>query len=457
MKRWLLLLLLGGCLKYEISIETVVRADGTCARVLSFLEKDDQETWRRLRPPGATYTVAGSDEEGITARAELKAGANPSGLRVLLENAKGEYGGADAVKDFPFAEGTVFVDRSDLVIGTLYTYRETVETAADPVYFRKAVPHWLDVGFRLLMETLRVKEPGIDFAKVEANARKEILPRAEQALVTIHQALGVLLRDYREHRYSMRAATWLEHPQVRLLLLELKGLGVVRKKVLPQPKTLSEAMDDDQWELGTKLVDEFLAPLEDRRARERIKEMLLDPDDHLGAAFEEAAAKIFPAGEREKSEEAMQRFVIAGIGAYTLYGIFDSFHMRFRVKMPGRVLRTNGDLGRYPQVTWDLHDEELFLVSPQLTVHSFVPAKGVERGAWSFAALAKVRDRLAEFDPREREMLDAVVFQARRTGWTADGKAIEREHGENVAEAYEAMKAAIEDAGATEAKGGDEN
>jgi len=52
---------------------------------------------------------------------------------VLLENAKGEYGGADAVKDFPFAEGTVFVDKSDLMIGTLYTYRETVETAADPV------------------------------------------------------------------------------------------------------------------------------------------------------------------------------------------------------------------------------------------------------------------------------------------------------------------------------------
>ena len=398
---------------------------------------DEKNTWQRFHPPGDPYALEGDEEQGYRAGATLPPGRHGSGLRVLLKEPGKEYGGAAAAAGLPVAEGTVSVERTDLGIGTLYVYRETIALGTDPVRFRAEAAGYADLALRVLLEACRTKWPDLDWDPVEDHARRELLPRVVQAVLAVHQSLGGLLDHYRAHRYGDDPALWLSNPHVQVILAELRKLGVERKADAPAPKRVKDYFNDGDWELGTKLLDEFIEPLPAER-REEVKAGLLDLDDTFEDVWPQVEKKLGLERPAEELEEKLRQFIVAGLGAYFVNGIFDTFRVKASVRMPGRVLGTNGGLGALPEVRWDLGQIPLALAEPQFVAHSFVPKQGLGDRPWSLDALIEVRDRRSELTPAESRVLDAAVAKALADGW-GDGPA-ESSEGETVHEIYRLLR-----------------
>jgi hypothetical protein len=254
----------------------------------------------------------------------------------------------------------------------------------------------------------------------------------------IRQALIGLVRDYREQKYGEALATWLENPHAKRILRELEVIGLRRKKGAPAAETLELFINDDFWEIGGGLVDEFLAPLPAKQ-RARVKRLLMS-EDELEDEIEQAVEKLYPKeADRPRFEKDGERFAVASLGAYFIHGLFDDFDLRVRLKMPGRLLSTNGGLGTRPEVEWRLTQADLFVVAPQLTAHSFVPAEGFEKKDWHIAPLLKLREKLANVDKGGRR----VLGELRELGWKADEDKLKEAHGEEVSKAYAALREAL--------------
>ncbi|MHC4134900.1 MAG: hypothetical protein ACYS0K_07945 [Planctomycetota bacterium] len=430
-------LLLPGCLDYKITVEVTVAPDGTFHRIVTIRERSDPpRTWERFRPPAKPYFVTGSEKEGFTARATFLPGRHANAIAVQLEDYEGKYEGA---RELPAAEGEAHVEMTNLMIGTLYAYHETIALGTDDAYFRRELKRWLETGLRILIGALELKMPEADFAPVEKRARDTILPRAEYSMIALRQALAALMRDYREHRYGADLKTWLGNPHVQIILSELEVLGLRRKAGAPAAATLQMFVNDDCWEIGGGLVDELLAPLPAEQ-RARVRELVISGDE-LEDELEQAVEKLFPKeADRPRFEKDAGRFAVASFGAYLVHGIVDDFDLRLRLEMPGRLLYANGGLGALPAVEWRLTDADLFVVAPRLTAYSFVPATGLEKKTWHVAPLLKLRGKLLALDENGRKVLGETV----KLGWTADEDDLKEAHGEEVAEAYLALRDALE-------------
>lgn len=431
------LMLLPGCLDYKITVQVTVLPDGRVRRVVMIRERSKPpRTWERFRHPAKPYEVTGAEEEGFVARATFPPGRHPNGIAIHLENYEGDYEGA---RELPVAEGEVRAEKTDLMIGTLYAYRETIALGTDTAYFRRELKRWLETSLRILIRALELKLPDTDFKPVAKHARESVIVRAEYSVIAIRQALIGLTRDYREQRYRGELATWLENPHARLILSELEVLGVRRKESAGAADTLQVFINDEGWEIGGGLVDEFLAPLPEEK-RARVKELMMSKDE-LDDELEQAAKELFPdEADRAPIGKDAGRFAVATVGAYFIVGLVDNFDLRFRVKMPGHLLATNGGLGGWPEVEWRLTDGDLFVVEPHLTAWSFVPAPGLERKTWHLAPLLEVRDKLAPLDEKGRRALDEI----RQAGWKADRDDVKEAHGEEVADAYKALRKALD-------------
>lgn len=430
-------LLLPGCLDYQLTVEVTVSPDGKVHRVVRIRERSKPpRTWERFRRPEKPYAVTGSEQEGFEASATFPPGKHADGIAIHLEDYEGEYEGA---RDLPAAEGRAGVERSDLMIGTLYAYRETLALGTDTAYFRRELKRWLEVSVRILIRALELKLPDTDFKPVAKHATQTVIVRAEYSMLAIREALIGLMRDHREQRYGGKLATWLENPHARIILSELEVLGVRRKVGAPALDTLHVLINDECWEVGGGLVDEFLAPLPAEQ-RARVKELMMS-EDGLDDELDQAAEELYPdEADRPPIEEDAGRFAVAAVGAYFVVGFADNFDLRFRVKMPGRLLATNGGLGDPPHVEWRLTGEDLFVVEPCLTAWSFVPAPGLENKAWHLAPLLEVRDKLAPLDEKGRRALAELG----KAGWKADPDAVKGAQGDEVADAYKALRKALE-------------
>lgn len=413
-------LLLPACLDYEIAVTTVVQPDGTTRRKLVIREKEEKQTWKRLARPAAPYVTEGEDAEGFTATAELKPGRHPSGLRVLL---------GDAEKNPPAAEGTVNVEVVDLLIATVYRYEERIALGTDPARFREELPKWTELGLRYTLETLRIAFPEIDFAPVEAKARAEFLAAAERAI------LGALLAG-QAALAEARARSPLHDDRIaidlfRLLVGEMAPLGVSVK--LPDgPPWDDEELEAVAEKAGRQVAERLLAPLAEAE-RAKVIDAIFS-GDALKEAADAAGDKLWPTEEAGKLGNDLQAFASSALGAYVTYGLLDSFHMRFRVELPGRLLRTNGDLSRLPAVEWN--EIDLVLAPPVLFATSFVPREGAGGEGWDATTLEMIGKALAELTPEQRAALGEVVAKALKAGWPDDPPL----EGEESLEAYGVLR-----------------
>lgn len=430
-------LMLPGCLDYEITVEVTVSPDGQIHRVVRIRERSKPpRTWERFRQPAEPYAVTGSEEQGFVARATFPPGRHANGIAIHVEDYEGKYEGA---RELPVAEGEVRAEKTDLMIGTLYAYHETIALGTDTAYFRRELKRWLETSVRILIRALELELPDTDFKPVAEHARESVIVRAEYSVIAIRQALIGLMQDYREQRYGGELATWLDNPHAQIILSELEVLGVRRKESAGAAETLQVFFDGECWEIGGGLVDEFLAPLPAEK-RARVKELMMSKDE-LDDELEQAAKELYPDGaDRPPVGKDAGRFAVATVGAYFIAGLVDNFDLRFRVKMPGRLLATNGGLMGGPEVEWRLTDGDLFVVAPRLTAWSFVPAPGLERQAWHIAPLLEVRDKLAPLDEKGRRALDEI----RKAGWKADRDDVKEAHGDAVADAYKALREALD-------------
>jgi len=424
-----LLLLFPACLEYEIVVTIVVKPDGTAARTLAIREKKDKKTWERFEPPAAPYAVEGDDDKGFTAKAELKPGTHPAGLRVRLGDVEE---GAPAP---PSADGTVSVEAADLLIGTLLRYEERIAIGADPGRFRAALPRWNELGLRYTIETLRIAFPEIDFKEVETKARAEFLPAFDRAVVAAHFSAQVLVTEARAQGRLDEAAAG------RLLAVAAKEFAPLDVAV-----TLPEGPPFDDGELeaasekaARQLLGRLFAPLE-AEDRAKVIDAVLD-EESLSEAGEQAMEKLFPGEQaQEKLARDAQAFFCDALGAYLAYGIVDSFDLRFRVEMPGILLRANGELSHLPAVAWRLEQGDLILAPPVLSAMSFVPREGAPGEGWDGAAIDRIAKALAEVPAGQRVALEGLVAKALEVGWPDDPAGLE---GEEAAAAYEAIRDAV--------------
>jgi hypothetical protein len=429
-------LLLPGCLDYLISVEVTVASDGTVRRVVRIRERSEEpKTWERFRPPGKPYVLTGSEKEGFTARATFEAGRHANGIAVQLEEYEGKYEGA---RELPVAEGEAHVEMTDLMIGTLYVYDETIALGTDEAHFRRELRRWLEISLRIGITALEIEMPEVDFAPVEKRARETGLVRAEYGVVAMRHAVIGLMRDYPAQRYGADLQALLGNPHVKLILAELEILGLRRKKGASAADTLEVFLSDDAWEITGGVLDETLAPLPAEQ-RAAVKE-LLESEERLEKAAERAVEKLYPEADVPILQKDAARFLVATLGAYVVRGIVDKFDLRFRLKLPGRLLYTNGGLDTLPEVEWRLTGTDLFVAAPRLTAYSFVPAEGLEKKTWHITPLLELRGKLLRLDEDGRKVLGELG----KVGWTADEDQLKKAHGEDVAKAYQALRKALD-------------
>lgn len=408
-----LALLLPACLEYEITVTTTVAPDGTVQRSVAIRARSDKEAgdpWKRLRRPGAPYALNGDPEKGFVATAALKPGRHPSGLAVLL-------GDPEKVEDCPAAEGTVDVRATDLLVGTMYRYEERIALGTDAPRFREEVPRWLDTGLRVLIEALRIRFPDIDFAPVEARARDQLLPLLQTTTVNLHHAWTAIFLEGGPHGSMVSLAPLARSEFWPAVVRELASQGFQ----VPADEAGLKALEEDDG-AGERiirdgyahLVDRLLAPLPEAQ-RAEVKGVLL-ADEALDEELEAAKQRV------GLDEGELVAFLARGLGAYAIYGFFDSFDLRFRLTLPGKPLRANGDLADLPAISWRLgKDGDLLLVPPVLRACSFLPAKGVAAEGWDLATLAGIEGTLGELDARTRADVAVVVAEGIATGTWDDG------------------------------------
>jgi hypothetical protein len=187
-----------------------------------------------------------------------------------------------------------------------------------------------------------------------------------------------------------------------------------------------------------QIEERMLSPLEAAQ-RAKVVEALFD-EERLGDAGEQAFDKLFPTDEaREKFEDDLKAFLADALGGYLAYGPFDRFDMRYRVELPGILLRANGDLSRLPAVAWRIAAGDLVLAPPLLSASSFVPSEGVPGEGWDAATLDGIAKALAEVPAEQRGALGDLVGKSLRAGFADEPAGL----GEAATAAYRTIRDAL--------------
>ncbi|MHC4955559.1 MAG: hypothetical protein ACYTGZ_17040 [Planctomycetota bacterium] len=473
-----LFLSLGGCLDYEIKVETVISEGGEAKRVIFIRENSDaKKTWYRYAPPGAPYQLKGDDAEGFTARTTLKPGSHKSGIRVLRDDWEGDrYIGAESTKDRVTFDGSVRIAADDILVGKLYEYRETIDVGIDTARFRKGVPFAIEMGTEILIGALELVEPKRDFGPVRENAKKVIVPKVSRAALAIHGQLQLMEVNNPAGLWKRPLDDLLADPHVKVILAELERIGVQRTAGAPATKDAAEYFDPDNWTIQGTLWKEFLAPLKGVDAELRKKlwtalevageedddevkvEVQEDPekgphgeepedDEEDGDDEEEEGAqtlwlralnKAFHAGAQGTLQKEIREILRAGIGAHVVNDLFDSHSFEMTVRMPGRLLRTNGFIGEGASVRWRIGEGSVS--NPRLFAFSIVRSDLWVGRIVNMGALLDFRDEYRKAGKDHRDTVASYLQRAKNDGF----KKAQETFGDDIP-AIAALKKAIGD------------
>ncbi len=413
------LLLIGGCLEYEVDVETVVTAEGKVQRTISIreLSEKDPQAWTRYAPAKAPYELSGNERDGFVAEATFDLGFYPSGLRVLMADIDDECGGADAIKDVPTAEGNVFVRVQDVVFGKVYRYEETVDLGVDRVRFRKESEFALDLAVRIEIAAMELLEPELDFRGVRKHARKVVVPQLRASLLAIHTELAWLSENGLTLDEGLMEMDLLQRDsRFQVINAELKKLGLRAEK--EAKGNFVEVIFDRGWRIDESVWLGWLDALEGA-TRERklalLERMRASAENEDKTNLQERAwEKTVPAEQREAIQKRLQKFGYSGIGALAINEFFDDHRIRLRVRLPGKVLLTNGALHDLPVIEWSV--EPFQLIRPRAFAYSFLPSdKMVGRigDARALLQFARIMERAAK---HERAEIESFLAAARKDG-----------------------------------------
>jgi len=407
----LLAALVGGCPHHEANVETTVTSDGTVTRRMVFRETEKNRVWGFFATPEAPYELSGSPEKGMVATAKWHAGTNQGGLRFWLEPK--EFGANRKAT----RASSVVVSVKDLVIGKLCVYRERIDLGIDPVLVRVQLERWLDLGAAMLHEALSIRFKGTDLGPLKKHFDENLKPRLLASALRLQLVAAALMRDWQNTRVNAEEPGWLHNPFVKVVLDEMKLWGVL----LPVEANIpwleqqverlrlkgQEASEDYQARLRKWFRGQLgpgLAHL-DQAKRDEMFTVLFGNDEAFEKAMKEATRRRFPEeADQEKVQREALAFAMAFLGA-GVHALFEDVVMDFRLSMPGRVVHTNGELGR-GAVLWRVSEAELWFVGPMLH------ATSVELVAWARRAARRnnagprlhTLDRVQEFMAKKKEL-----------------------------------------------------
>jgi hypothetical protein len=430
--RWFVLLLLGGCLEYEVEIETVVKEDGSFRRTVAIREKSEKpKTWVRYAPPAAPYVLTGDEKRGFVATMEGEPGTHAGGLRALFEDLSGKYGGAEATKGKRVLEGKVRVRVEDLVFGKLYRYEETLDFGIDPAAFRRELDFALECGLSILISAFELLEPEVDFQPVRAHARRDLLPEVRGSVLLMRQAAIRLIESDRWKAGNMRVDEFKRDPSFVLLLAELRRLGIHHESSAREPRTVNELFEDSKWTITDRMWSRLLEPLGKRTPnwKASLKERWLRAFDSEGEShlLERAYEKAVPEEKREVLERRLEEGGRALFGVLTMHEFFDEHNFTVRVRMPGTLLIAEGaQLHRHPTVEW--RRDDFMVANPRFLAWSFVPNELMVGHIRDAHALLRVADCLQIAEPEEREELAAFFRAAGKVGLSAALEEVDRDN-----------------------------
>jgi len=425
----LLLLVLGGCLEYEVTVETVVAEDGSFTRTIRIRERSDKhETWRRYAPPTAPYELSGDDASGCVATMKGKPGEHAGGIRIVAEDIEGDYAGAKALENATILEGKVDVEVRDIAIGKLYRYSEWMDLGIDTVKFRKEFDFALEIGLDVLMKALEKLEPDVDFAPVRAHAKAELIPDLRTTLLVLHSEVVSVFRGVRaiepDLPRSFRPSP--ELTAIRRIIAELVRIGA-----LP-PGTDVESIEkliDEKPEIDDRLWNRLLAPLKDAKPewKAKLKKRLFNPDEGEGLPDDFWETTI-PEERRREIETRLREFVRAGLGAPFVNNLFDDHDVRVRVRLPGKILRADrADLQDWPVVEWRAGA----MLNPYFEAWSFAPGEAMVGRIDDPQALVQFSAHFEDASDAERAAIAEFLADAKKHG-VAKAK-------ENVTDAHPAL------------------
>ena len=209
--------------------------------------------------------------------------------------------------------------------------------------------------------------------------------------------------------WERSAEDLLRDRHVRVILAELERLGVKWRAGVPAIEVPLEIFDPTRWTIRETLWRRLLEPLPEKdlaRVEKHFDKFAVvratteDNPDIYQRGFQHA----FEPGARAAIEREMHRAALAGFGALLVNHFFDSFKATATVRLPGRLLRTNGTLTGDGGVRWVFSPKDV-LANPELRAWSFVPAKGYEDRVFGFDALLKYRAAWRAAGSRERALV----------------------------------------------------
>jgi len=430
----LLLVLLGGCPQYEITITTIVNVAGHATRTLVITEKEEGEPWHRFAPPTAPYAAKGANRF----EAALAPGRHPNGIRYLLAAEAPKT--AEAAATLPATEGDVVVESTDLYLGRLVRYHETIAIGADPEHVRKELPRMLKEAAAVSLDALALRFPDVDVRPLVRHVEETLVPRIARDLLVIRDEAALLIAQYRANRYGPTFAEWRDHPGARRIVAALGRLGIRRKPDAAPPQTFEELFSDlDEWEFGNQVVAEAVATLDvSAERRVEIARVVLHPDEEMKKNLELSRARHYPSEEEQARLEAEGgALAIAAVGAYLVRGLVDTHHFSVSVRMPGTLLFANGDLGAAPEVRWRLVSGNLFVLPPEFTAYSFVPESWAGAGPWNLDGLLDLQAWVSRNGGGKAEAMRALARALVEKGY----EKAKADAGE-LAEALDLLKAA---------------
>ncbi|MHC4451173.1 MAG: hypothetical protein ACYS0E_13725, partial [Planctomycetota bacterium] len=314
------------------------------------------------------------------------------------------------------AEGEVLVTVQDVVFGRIYRYEETIDLGIDSVYFRKELDFALDLALRIEIAAMEILEPELDFEPVRVHARKVVLPQISRGLLAIHTHLAWLAADGLTLDERILDPEQLDRdPRVRVILAELRKLGLTREEGLHGE--LIEIITNG-WRVDERVWLGWLEPLKGA-TRERkldLRKRLLASFEHdeKSKLQERALEKTVAPDERDAVQERLMKLVYAGLGALTLHEFLDDHQIRLRVRLPGRVLLTDGHLHDLPNVEWRI--ETYQLVNPRVFACSFLPSDKMVGRIRDVQALFRFAQYMDPLDEKERAEITRFLQAAKKDG-----------------------------------------
>jgi len=444
---WIGVLPLAACgTNHRIEVETTIAADGTTKRALVFHVPNAEEpdsTWSVFARPEDPYRVE-AVEETFRAEASFGAGVRPGGIRPILWDPSDAAATAPAPRD-----GTFSIEVSDLVLGRLYRYRETIEIGVDLDATRRALDRWLRRGLDLSFEALRRRYPDVDLARLESHARGSLLPRFEGIVVETHLRFLDWWRTYRalepdpDDDLAHKERFW------RLFEEGCGRLGIVYARPPGEKADLDDLFEEGDFDFS-EFVAREIAPHLDRESPLLAlfeKEALAALGKEVEAVFDERHPE---GGEERRRWEAEGSRDAAFAFGFPILRVFDLYRVRATLRVRGRVLRTNGEIAAEPgEVRWSLSNEHFWFVSPDMHALAFDPeswaradAEGKER-RWDLAALRAWSRGLEGVSGEERDALRRLLRSDLGLDAEAPPEGLEASLGERAGAAREMLRESL--------------